>query len=106
MITVVRDNFTDAVKNSKIPVLTYFWADWCGPCKMLAPVLADLDNELAGKLVIAKINTDDDVALARDNDILSIPTMILFVDGKEKFVMSGAKSKPMLLKELKKHINL
>lgn len=106
MHDVTEASFTTIIFNSKKPVLAYFWAEWCGPCKMLAPVLEQLDAEYSETLTIVKINTDEEITLAKDHDILSIPTMILFVGGKEVSVMTGAKNKPMLLKELKKHITL
>jgi thioredoxin 1 len=77
------DNFEDKVIKSSKPVMVDFFADWCGPCKMAAPIIEDLATEYAGKIVIGKVNVDNDNATATKFGVMSIPTVILFKDGKE-----------------------
>jgi len=83
-------DFEAKVKNADKPVLVDFYADWCGPCKMMLPIVEKLAAEYAGKAYIYKINTDVDGALAAGLGIMSIPTMILFKDGEEKDRIIGA----------------
>ena len=88
------------VLSSSTPVLVDFWATWCGPCKMVAPVLEEIANEKAGALTVAKIDVDANPGTARDFQVVSIPTMILFKDGKPVKRIVGAKGKAALLREL------
>jgi len=81
-------------------VLVDFWAEWCGPCKMITPVLEEIAEEQAGKLQIGKLNIDDNLDVTRRYDVMSIPTLILFKDGEPKFRLIGAKPKGQLLEEL------
>ena len=82
-ITVTKDNFEQEVLNAKLPVLVDFWATWCGPCRMLGPELEALANEQEGKLIVAKVNVDEEEELAGQFGVMSIPTMIVFKDGQQ-----------------------
>lgn len=81
-IIITKDNFNDEVKNSQIPVLVDFWAPWCGPCKMLGPVVAKISEEYDGKIKVCKINVDEEENLARQYMVMSIPTLIAFNNGE------------------------
>ena len=99
-VNVTDDSFSDDVLSSSTPVLVDFWATWCGPCKMVAPVLEEIAGEKAGSLTIAKLDVDANPATARDFQVVSIPTMILFKDGEPVKRIVGAKGKAALLREL------
>jgi thioredoxin 1 len=96
--------FDETIKASDGPVLVDFWAEWCGPCKMIAPILDEIATEQAGKLTIAKLNIDDNPDAARRFDVMSIPTLILFQDGEPKKKLIGAKGKGQLLEELSEYL--
>ena len=105
MTTQVSDaTFGEEVLNSKDPVLVDFWAEWCGPCKMVAPVLEEIAREHGDKLRIVKLNIDENPETAREYGIMSIPTMSVFVDGKVDKNIVGAKPKASLLRELSDYI--
>jgi thioredoxin 1 len=99
-ITVTDATFADEVLGSSLPVLVDFWATWCGPCKMVAPVLEEIAKEHGEKLTIAKMDIDANPAIPRDYQIMSIPTLILFQDGKPVKQIVGAKPKAALLQDL------
>ena len=99
-LTVTDESFAADVLASTTPVLVDFWAAWCGPCKMVAPVLEEIAREKAGVLTVAKIDVDANPSTARDFQVVSIPTLILFKDGKPVTRIVGAKGKAALLKEI------
>ena len=99
--TVVTDaTFADDVLTYDKPVLVDFWAEWCGPCKMIAPVLEEIASENSDKIRIAKVNVDENPETARAYSILSIPTMNVYVGGKVVKSIVGAKPKAKLLEDL------
>ena len=96
IITVTDDSFDADVLGSDVPVLVDFWAEWCGPCKMIAPVLEEIADDYAGKLKIAKLNIDENEATAPKFGIRSIPTLILFKGGEVAATKIGAVPKGQL----------
>ncbi|MCP2168956.1 thioredoxin [Goodfellowiella coeruleoviolacea] len=99
-VTVTDKTFNDEVLASDKPVLVDFWATWCGPCKMVAPVLEEIASEHADKITIAKLDIDANPSTARDYQIMSVPTMMLFQGGKPVKQIVGAKPKAALLSDL------
>ena len=81
-ITITNDNFESEVLNSSVPVLLDFWAVWCGPCRMIAPALAQIAEENAGKLKVGKVNVDEEMELAMKFGVTSIPMLVVMKDGK------------------------
>ena len=96
-ITITKDNFEKEVLQSDVPVIVDFWATWCAPCKMVAPILADIAKEKAGELKVGKVNVDEQMELAQQFGIMSIPTMILFKNGEKVNQIVGAVPKENIL---------
>jgi thioredoxin 1 len=98
--TVTDSTFDADVLGSDKPVLVDFWAEWCGPCKMVAPVLEEIANEHGDKITVAKVNIDENPEIARRYQIMSIPTMSVFSGGEVVKSIVGAKPKAALLRDL------
>lgn len=99
-IKITNSNFKEEVLNSKEPVLLDFWAAWCGPCKMVAPIVDEVAKEVSGKAKVGKINIDEESQLASQFKVMSIPTFMLIKDGKVAATSVGMKGKNELLKML------
>jgi thioredoxin 1 len=100
LVTLTEQTFDEEIKGATEPVLVDFWAEWCGPCKMIAPVLDEIAKDHAGRLRIGKVNIDENLDLARRFEVMSIPTLIVFKDGEPQLRIIGAKGKGQLLQEL------
>lgn len=92
MLNLTKENFDREVLNSELPVMVDFWASWCGPCQMVAPIVDELEKEYIGKLKIGKVNVDEQGELASEFAVVSIPTIIIFKNGKISEKMVGARS--------------
>jgi len=104
ILTLDDATFDESVGSAETPIIVDFWAEWCGPCKMIAPVLEDIARDNPGRIQIAKLNVDDNPGLATRYNVMSIPTLIVFADGEEKKRLIGAKGKSQLLEELAEFI--
>lgn len=101
MLVLTDRNFKEEITNSNIPVLVDFWAPWCGPCKMIAPVLEELSGDVKNKIIIAKVNVDENPKAAGDFEVSAIPTLILFKGGQEINRHTGFADKSKLISFLK-----
>ena len=100
IVTLTSSTFDETVKSSDKPVVVDFWAEWCGPCKAIAPILHELADEVGDQVTIAKVNVDDNPDLAMRYNVMSIPTLLVFDGGEVKKRVVGAKGKGALLQEL------
>ncbi|SDI57771.1 thioredoxin [Actinokineospora alba] len=103
-VVVTDSSFADDVLMSDKPVLVDFWATWCGPCKMVAPVLEEIARDNPDKITIAKLDIDKNPGTARDYKIMSVPSMILFEKGQPVKTIVGAKPKAAILKDLEDYL--
>ena len=104
IVHIQGDNWQEEVMDANVPVLVDFWAEWCGPCKAMVPVLDELSGELAGKIKIAKVNIDENQALASEFGIRSIPTLLVIKEGAVQEQMVGAMNKAALAEKLNSYI--
>jgi thioredoxin 1 len=103
--TVILDTSTfDQTIAGGTPILVDFWAEWCGPCRLIAPILDEMATEYNGKLRIGKLNVDENPQISGEYDVMSIPTLILFQDGVEKKRIIGARPKHNLVSELSEYL--
>lgn len=100
IVTLDDSSFEEHLKSAELPVLVDFWAEWCGPCKVIAPILEELAQEQSDKLQVAKLNVDDNPDVSRRFEVMSIPTLILFKHGEPAKRIVGAKPKARLLQEI------
>jgi thioredoxin 1 len=104
IVTLSDATFDESVGSAETPIVIDFWAEWCGPCKMIAPALEEIANEQSGRIRIAKLNVDDNPDTARRFDVMSIPTLLVFQDGQPVKRLVGAKGKGQLLQDLSEFI--
>ena len=100
---LTRENFDEVLKSDK-PVLVDFWAEWCGPCRMVSPLIEDLETEYDGKAVVGKVNVDEEAELALRYNIVSIPTVMIFKNGEEAEKIIGASSQDEYEDALEKYL--
>lgn len=101
---LTEKDFAQEVLQSSLPVLVDFWAEWCGPCRAIAPIVEELAGELQGKMKVAKVDVDQSQDLAAQYDVRSIPTLLVFKNGKIVEEIIGAMAKPQLLSKIKQHL--
>lgn len=104
-VVLTDDSFETEVLEAELPVLVDFWASWCGPCKMIGPIVEELAGELAGKIKVSKLNVDEYGSLATKYGVFSIPTLIVFKGGQPVERLVGFMPKPKLLEKLNAHMS-
>ena len=104
-VEVTDTNFQTEVLKSATPVLVDFWAEWCGPCKMIAPIVEELAREYDGKLKVGKVDVDSNQQVSMQFGVRSIPTLLIFKDGKVVDQVIGAVPKRLLAEKIAKHLN-
>lgn len=104
VLKITSENYEEEVLNSKEKVLIDFYADWCGPCKMMAPVVEEVANELEGKLKVGKVNVDENQDLAMDYNVMTIPTILLIKEGEVKKSFIGVTDKSEILEAIRQMI--
>lgn len=100
IINATEATFREEVLNSDIPVLVDFWAPWCGPCRFIAPVVEELANEMAGRLKVVKVNTDENTGVSSEYGIMSIPTLGIFMEGEMIDTVVGALPKTQIVQRI------
>lgn len=100
LITVTKENYDEEVVKSPVPVLLDFWAAWCGPCRMLSPIIDEIADEIEGKAKVCKINVDEQPLLAQQFGIMSIPTLVFMKNGEITAKEVGVRSKQVILDKL------
>jgi thioredoxin 1 len=104
IVHVTDTSFENDVTNSKIPVVLDFWAAWCGPCQMIAPMLDDISNDYAGRIKICKMDVDDNPSTPNKFNVRGIPTLIIFKDGNVEATKVGALSKVQLIEFIESNL--
>ena len=104
VITISDSSFDEEIAAADKPVLVDFWAEWCGPCKKIAPIVEEIASEESGRLLVGKVNVDDNPAIQRRFEVMSIPTLMLFKDGEVVARFVGAKGKRQILEDLEPYL--
>ena len=103
-VTITDDNFDEEVSSSQTPVLVDYWATWCGPCKMVSPLVEEVATEFEGKLKVGKLDVDTNQASAAKHNVMSIPTLLIFKEGQVVAQQVGALSKTQLTEFIETHL--